>query len=130
MAKEFSLKQYLKNAIRRASYRHPVRSAAVNAVKVPAPASWPNKRVKYVAPCATCKQLFELSDIQVDHKEPIIPVSGWPEAPKSALYDANGGPCMNVLVYRTFVSVNSLQVLCKPCHKLKSQAENKTRRAA
>lgn len=124
----FNLKQYLKNGIRRLSYRHPQRSEAAKLVRIPAPADWPNKRVKWVAPCAICKQLFELGDMQVDHINPIIPISGWPEAPKSELYEHNGMPDMNVLVYRTFVSADKLQLVCTIDHKVKSKLENVARR--
>lgn len=128
MSKEFNLKQYLKNGVRRLSYRYPARSQAVALVRIPRPLDWPNKRVKWVCPCAACKKVFELGDMQADHVEPIIPVTGWPEAPKSDLYDHRGGPDMNVLVYRCFVSPDKYQMLCKECHKTKSKAENAQRR--
>lgn len=97
-------------------------------VRIPAPADWPNKRVKWIAPCALCCKYFELGDMQVDHIDPIIPVSGWPEAPASLLYQHDGQPDMNVLVYRTFVTADKLQMVCKPCHKAKSKLENIERR--
>ena len=126
--KEFNLKQYMKNGIRRLSYRYPSRSEAIKLARLPAPPEWANKRVKWVCACAACKQVFELSDVQADHIEPIIPVTGWPEAPKSTLYEHNGGPDMNVLVYRCFVSPNKYQMMCKPCHSIKSKQENVQRR--
>jgi hypothetical protein len=128
MAKEFNLRQYLKNGVRRLSYRYPARSEAIKLHRIPAPSDWPNKRVKWVCRCAICEKIFELSDMQADHIEPIIPLTGWPEAPKSELYKHNGGPDMNVLVYRCFVDPHDYQILCKPCHKEKSKNENKTRK--
>jgi 5-methylcytosine-specific restriction endonuclease McrA len=129
MAKKFVLSAYLKNAIRRLSYRHPMRAAAWAAVRVPRPADWPNQRVKWVAPCVACKKLFEQSETQCDHIEPIIPVSGWPLAPQSPLYETEpDDKDMNVLVYRTFVCATKLQIMCKTCHKIKSNEENQRRK--
>lgn len=128
MAKEFNLKQYLKNGIRRLSYRYPARSEAIKLARIPAPSDWPNKRVKWVCRCVECEKIFELSDMQADHIEPLIPTTGWPEAPKSDLYDHRGMPDMNVLVYRCFVEPSKYQMLCKPCHKEKNKRENQIRR--
>lgn len=127
MAKEFNLRQYLKNGVRRLSYRYPSRGLALKNAQIPAPADWPNKRVKWVYRCVKCTDLYEQKFTQMDHIEPIIPVTGWPEAPKSDLYDHRGMPDMNVLVYRCFVAPEKYQVLCKPCHKEKSRNENKMR---
>jgi len=70
-----------------------------------------------------------MKDTQCDHVSPIIPTSGWPAAPLSSLYTCTPeDKDMNVLVYRTFVSANKMQILCKPCHKNKSGFENAMRR--
>jgi hypothetical protein len=127
--KQFVLSAFLKNAIRRLSYKCRARSEAYAAVRIPRPSTWPNKRVKWIFPCATCGSLFEMKETQCDHIEPIIPITGWPHAPFSDLYSA--GPedkDMNVLIYRTFVAADKMQILCKPCHKIKSLAENALRR--
>lgn len=130
MAKKFVLSAYMKNAVRRLSYRFPSRSEAWQSVRIPRPANWPNKRVQWVAPCAACKQLFEQADTQCDHIEPIIPVTGWPLAPASPLYEVTPeDKDMNLLIYRTFVAAKKLQILCKECHKAKSAEENGRRKA-
>lgn len=130
MSKKFVLSAYMKNAVRRLSYRFPSRSEAWKAVRIPRPDNWPNKRVQWVAPCVACHKLFEQSDTQCDHIEPIIPVSGWPLAPQSVLYEISPeDKDMNVLVYRTFVAASKLQIMCKICHKLKSKEENGKRKA-
>lgn len=128
-SKRFILSAYLKNAIRRLSYRFSSRAQAIAAVRLPRPAGWPNKRIKWVVPCATCGGLFEIADTQCDHIQPVIPVSGWPPPPVSTLYEyATDDKDMNVLIYRTFVSPTKLQVLCRPCHKTKTDLENIERR--
>lgn len=127
--KRFILSAYMKNAIRRMSYRFPSRTEALAAVRIPRPDNWSNKRVKWLVPCAFCKELFEMANTQCDHITPIIPVTGWPAAPTSELYTCGSDDKdMNVLVYRTFVSAKELQILCKSCHKLKSDAENAERK--
>lgn len=127
--KQFVLSAYLKNAIRRLSYKIRARTEAYALVRIPRPVDWPNQRVKWVVPCASCKNLFEMGKTQCDHIEPIIPITGWPLAPDSPLYDLEPqAKDMNVLIYRTFVQANKLQILCKPCHKIKSGLENAERR--
>ncbi len=127
--KQFVLSAFLKNALRRLSYKIRARTEAYAAVRIPRPADWPNQRVKWVVPCAICTKLFEMGDTQCDHIEPIIPVTGWPLAPDSPLYALEPqAKDMNVLVYRTFVSADKLQILCKECHKAKSGLENAERR--
>lgn len=127
--KQFVLSAYLKNAVRRLSYKIRARAEAYEVVRIPRPLDWPNKRVKWVVPCACCTKIFEMKDTQCDHIEPIIPVTGWPLAPNSKLYDLEPqAKDMNVLIYRTFVQANKLQILCKPCHKDKSNLENAKRR--
>jgi hypothetical protein len=131
MPKKFVLSAYLKNAIRRLSYRHPMRAAAWAAVRIPRPSDWPNQRVKWVAPCVACRKLFEQSETQCDHIEPIIPVSGWPLVIPNPLYSVGlEDKDMNVLVYRTFVDSSKLQIMCKVCHKAKSDEENQIRKVA
>lgn len=64
--------------------------------------------------CAACKQDFPSSLVQVDHIEPVIdPIKGfksWDE-----------------VVDRMYCNSDKLQVLCKPCHKLKTASERKQR---
>ncbi len=129
--KKFVLSAFLKNAIRRLSYKIRARTEAYASVRIPRPADWPNQRVKWVVPCASCTKLFAMGDTQCDHIEPIIPLTGWPLAPTSELYELEPqAKDMNVLIYRTFVPAQKLQILCKPCHKIKSKLENVERRGA
>lgn len=127
--KKFIFSAYIKNAVRNMSYKYPSRTDALKAVRIPRPDNWPNKRVKWIVPCVACKGYFQQSDTQCDHIEPVIPVTGWPTAPKSDLYESSDqDKDMNVLIYRTFVPASKLQIMCKPCHSLKSNVENESRR--
>jgi len=64
--------------------------------------------------CAKCKESFTMRDVQVDHIDPVVPVGrelqSWDE-----------------YICRLFCGVDNLQVLCKPCHKEKSNNENSQR---
>lgn len=64
--------------------------------------------------CATCKKTFGRSEIAVDHISPIVPVTGW---------DGWDG-----FIERLFCDSDKLQVLCVPCHAVKTKAENAERR--
>jgi len=69
-------------------------------------------RIKYE--CNMCKLLYRRKEIQLDHVVPIIPVEGFD--------DWNG------VVPRMFVQCDGYQVLCKTCHKEKTNDENVIRR--
>ena len=59
--------------------------------------------------CAQCGDVFPAKEVQVDHIQPVIPISGfvsWDETIKRMLCEKDG-----------------LQVLCKSCHHKKSLEE-------
>jgi len=56
--------------------------------------------------CMACKQLFPASQIQVDHIKPIGYNKSWDE-----------------FINNLFCEADNLQVLCKPCHKIKTNKE-------
>jgi hypothetical protein len=69
-------------------------------------------------PCAHCTKEFKRKDVQVDHVEPVVPV----QIPaKHMSWDV-------IIEERCFVGLDGLQVLCKPCHLIKSNLENAERR--
>ena len=63
--------------------------------------------------CASCAGIFPSSQVEADHIEPVIPVTGWES--------------WDDTVSRLFCSVDGYQILCKDCHVLKSAEENKLR---
>lgn len=65
--------------------------------------------------CAECKLPFDREGIAVDHRTPVVdPFQGF-----------QGWDCY---VNRLFTTAENLQVLCKACHKIKTQKENAERR--
>lgn len=65
--------------------------------------------------CNGCNSLFKPLEVQVDHITPVVPLN---------MAQNN----MTIQQYFDSTFENPIQVLCKPCHKLKSKIENKQRR--
>jgi 5-methylcytosine-specific restriction endonuclease McrA len=65
--------------------------------------------------CAECKQLFVAADVQVDHINPVVD-------PKT------GFTTWDNFIERMFCEMKNLQVMCKPCHKIKTDQEKLERK--
>jgi len=99
------MEDWLRKELRRIAYKwKPRKTAYVNA-RV--------SRGKYR--CAYCGELFGPKDIQLDHIKPVID-------PQTGFVD------WNTYIERLFCPLENYQALCKPCHKIKSENENKIRR--
>jgi 5-methylcytosine-specific restriction endonuclease McrA len=68
--------------------------------------------------CKKCKKDFGARDVQVDHKNPCIPIG---EKSIEMSWDK--------LVSQIYCDPSNLDVLCTECHKKKSKLENIARRA-
>jgi 5-methylcytosine-specific restriction endonuclease McrA len=64
--------------------------------------------------CAACDVDFPAKDVQVDHIKPIVSV-------------AAGFKTWDDFINKLFCEAKNLQVLCKPCHKVKTGHERKKR---
>ena len=60
--------------------------------------------------CAGCSELFPASQVQVDHIRPMGQGRTWDE-----------------FINELYCEADNLQVLCKPCHKIKTTKERKTK---
>lgn len=69
--------------------------------------------------CNGCKESFKRTEVNVDHIEPVIPLEGLPGTEEH--------PDFNIYIERLFCSKSNLQILCKTCHKKKSNEEKKQR---
>ena len=98
------LQRWLIPKLRRLSLYFPAHSEAVNRIKV--------KRGVYK--CPKCQKKLKRKEIQVDHITPVIPLEG---------FDSWDG-----LINRLFCDSNELKALCKSCHHIKTQKENKKRK--
>jgi len=65
--------------------------------------------------CASCKNSFVAKDVEVNHIEPVIPITG---------FDNWDG-----VISRLFCEADKLEVLCRDCHKKITKEENTNRRA-
>jgi len=103
--RKWILSQFVISGLRRLSYKIPSRSIALTRARV--------KRGWYK--CELCGKLVKKSAISVDHKLPIVPISGW---------DSFDG-----YIERLFCNPEDLQIICKdPCHSSKTKLENSARR--
>lgn len=59
----------------------------------------------------------------VDHIDPVVPITGFLKTKGFLGYD------WDLVIRRLFCEIEGLQVLCKPCHKLKT-ADERSERAA
>lgn len=91
---------YVKNALRIATYKWPYFSMAMSRQRI--------SRGMYS--CEFCKNTFGPKEINRDHIEPVIPVTGW-ESWES-------------YIKRLFVKSSGIQILCLECHLSKTTTEN------
>jgi hypothetical protein len=118
----------IKGAIRRSFRLSPQMKEVLKKARVELPPALkkdgePGKKNQVRYTCAICNQLFSQKNVQVDHREPVVPL--WrPEASMS--YDE--------IVRGVFCELDNLQVICSTpmkrnngvmsCHKLKTDEEN------
>ena len=107
----------LKGAMRRLFGRSDLRRKVIDDNIVKGYKDPKRKAVKFWVKCAECGEMEAKSNVQVDHKEPLVPLN-------SSLEEMT----WDEVVDRLWCDINNLQLLCKPCHKLKSLTEMKERR--
>jgi len=74
-----------------------------------------NKSRRVHFQCNGCKKFYPKQEVQVDHIESVVDV-------KEGFQD------YNTYISRLYCDVSGLQTLCKPCHLVKTKAENSLRR--
>lgn len=103
--KKFDKKSFVIASLRKASYRWPARSEALNKSKTA-----PNTYT-----CNMCKDSFGRKDVRLDHIDPIVdPTTGF------IGWDS--------YVERLFCEVDGFQVLCDTCHDSKTMTERELRK--
>lgn len=95
---------YVKNALRLATYKWPYFSIALSRQRI--------ERGMYV--CESCKECFGPRQIERDHIIPVIDVK-------------TGFVNWEDYINRLFVKSDGIQILCKTCHEGKTLVENQLR---
>jgi 5-methylcytosine-specific restriction endonuclease McrA len=97
--------QYIRSSLRRAWSRYPPKYEALAKSRRPSH----RKGLKWEYQCKECSNWFKGTEVQVDH---ILP------AGSLRSFDECG-----IFIDRLFCTSDNLQVLCKPCHALKTKSE-------
>ena len=105
---------FVKSALRSASVKWPPRYTVLNEAFVERAINPATGRLAKLYRCHNCEGLFPQSSVEVNHIEAVIPVTG---------FDSWDG-----VVARMFCEKDGLEVVCKACHKLITQEENKQRK--
>ena len=106
------LKNWVINVLRRASFKWKARGEAEKKFRVPN-GKFKTGRIKYGYKCNKCKQIFKKKDTVTDHTDPVIPMEGF-----SSFDD---------YIPRLFCEEHNFQVLCGPCHDVKTTKEKEFR---
>lgn len=96
---------YLKGVLRKASARWKYRKLAKKRAQIG----------ENLFLCELCQKAFSPMLVQLDHKEPVVLLTGWD--------DWNG------FIERLFCAIEGYQLVCKDCHKQKTNTENDQRRS-
>lgn len=101
---------FVKSALRSASRRWPAKYQTLNDSCVGQRINIKTNRIAKHYTCNCCKQIFPAKEVQVDHISAIID----PEI---------GFVNWDTIIDNMFCEKENLQVLCIPCHKLKTAVE-------
>lgn len=101
------LKRFLVPVLRRATYRWKDRAEAFKAAKV--------EYGKYK--CASCSDIFGPKEMAIDHIDPVVSIG-------------EGFTDWEIYIKRMFPEKEGFQVLCNPCHDVKTLMEDNLRTAA
>lgn len=110
----------VKGALRRVFSRSELRKQALDAAVVKDYHDPSRKRVTRWGRCASCKKLEPAYLLEIDHKEPVIPIG-------KTLEDMD---TWDELFDRLWCDERNLQALCGKCHDKKSGEERKERAKA
>ncbi len=109
---EARFNSFIKSALRSASQRWPPKFAAIANAKRGKKVNPATGRIAEHYECAACKGEFPATAIQVDHIHPVIDPS-------------IGFTIWDDVIKRMFCEKEGFQIVCKPCHKNKTNAEKR-----
>ena len=112
---EARFRAFIISALRAYMKRFPPKWKALKAASIGRVINKRSGRLAEHYKCASCDSFFVARDVQVDHIEPVV-------SPQEGFQD--WWTYMN----RLYCEAENLQVLCKPCHKQKTAAEERKER--
>ena len=108
-------RSFVTSALRAASRRWPPKFKALKEAFVGRKTNKKTGKLAMHYKCAKCKKHFVATDVQVDHIFPVVD-------PKT------GFVSWDLFIDRIFCEIENLQVMCKPCHKVKTEEEKLERK--
>lgn len=112
---EARFRSFVTSALRAASRRWPPKYKALKEAFVGRKVNTKTGKQAMHYECAECSEHFVATDVQVDHIHPVVD-------PKK------GFTTWDNFIERMFCEIKNLQVLCKPCHKIKTDQEKLERK--
>ncbi len=112
---EARFKSFVTSALRAASRRWPPKYKALKEAFAGRKVNAKTGKLAMHYTCAACNKLYVATDVQVDHIKPVVD-------PKK------GFVSWDVYINRMFCEIEDLQVMCKPCHKIKTDQEKLERK--
>lgn len=112
---EARFKSFVTSALRAASRRWPPKYKALKEAFIGKQVNAKTGKMAMHYKCAECKKLYVAADVQVDHILPVVD-------PKK------GFVSWDSFIDRIFCEIENLQVMCKPCHKIKTDQEKLERK--
>jgi 5-methylcytosine-specific restriction endonuclease McrA len=112
---EARFRSFVTSALRAASRRWPPKYKALKEAFAGRKVNAKTGKMAMHYECAECSKHFVATDVQVDHIKPVVD-------PKK------GFTTWDNFIERMFCEMKNLQVLCKPCHKIKTDQEKLERK--
>ena len=112
---EARFRSFITSALRAASRRWPPKYKSLKEAFVGKKVNAKTGKIAMHYKCVTCDGIFVAADVQVDHVLPVVD-------PKV------GFVSWDMFIDRIFCEIENLQVMCKPCHKVKTELEKAERK--
>lgn len=112
---EARFRTFIVSVLRAGSRKWPPKYQVLNEAKTEKKVNTKTKRMGQHFQCAACAKDFPSSQVQVDHIEPIVSTE-------------DGFTSWKDFIERLYCEKENLQVLCKPCHSLKTKKERDARK--
>ena len=112
---EGRLNAFIMSTLRSGSRRYPPKWQVLDKAKTGKRINPATGRAAQFYQCESCSNEYTSKEVEVDHKEPVVPLSGWVSWADT--------------IKRLFCKADGLQVLCTKCHKAKSKQELKERKS-